>query len=413
MVENGRVVLGDGRVLDAASVVVAGDRIVSVTTEPIEASGIRRIDATGRTVLPGLIDTHVHLLMEELFAQPRSEIDLQTFVDERLPDRLRAFLEAGITTVFSTGDFWPYIANVRDRIRSGDLVGPRIRTAGPIITAPEGHPATTFCGVLDRGGPNPWCRAHLVEEIGTAEEARSVVAEIRREGADHLKFVYAEAGSRGDGLLDADLLRILVDAAREHGMRSYAHIMTHARALRAIDAGLDGLVHLPAIPSEAADAERLAKRMRDGNVTASTTLTIFALSAEIMAEQGNTEVAGYLSDLVAGMKATLAHLAENHADLVVLGTDSPHLSPGEAYHSEIDLVLEAGLTPEQLIRAATLGAATHMGLEDQLGTLEAGKLADVVVVDGNPLEDPSALKNVVAVVQGGVVRIASSSPRDP
>jgi len=93
---------------------------------------------------------------------------------------LRAFLEAGITTVFSTGDFWPYVANVRDRVRRGDLAGPRIRTAGPIITAPEGYPATTFCGFLDRGGPNPWCRAHFVEEIKTAEGALSVAAEIRR-----------------------------------------------------------------------------------------------------------------------------------------------------------------------------------------------------------------------------------------
>lgn len=155
VIENGRVIVGDGTVLESGTIVVSGDRIVSVGTESEseEFPGAARIDATGRTVLPGLIDTHVHVTMERLFEQPRSDEAMLTFVREGVPDRLRAYIEAGITTVMSPGEFWPFIEDVRRRIDSGELVGPRMRTAGSLFTAREGHPAVTFCGFLDTGGP--------------------------------------------------------------------------------------------------------------------------------------------------------------------------------------------------------------------------------------------------------------------
>lgn len=98
---------------------------------------------------------------------------------------------------------------------------------------------------------------------------------------------------------------------------------------------------------------------------------------------------------------TLSALAAADAGLIAIGTDTPHLPPGDAYHREIRLIADAGLTPTEIVQAATRNAAIHMGLGDDLGTLEVGKLADLIVVDGNPLEDLSALSNVQMVVQGG------------
>lgn len=291
VIENGRVIVGDGTVLESGTVVISGDRIVSVGMESEAFPGAERIDAAGRTVLPGLIDTHVHVTMEQLFEQPRSDEAMLAFVEEGVPDRLRAYIEAGITAVMSAGEFWPFIEDARRRIDSGDLVGPRMRTAGPIFTAPDGHPAATFCGYLDAGGPNPWCREHLTEEVETSQQARSAVTRLSREGANLIKLVYEESPGTE-----------------------------------------------PLCPG-----------------------------------------------------------------LVVLGTDSPHLPPADAYHREIQLVAEAGLSPERVLQAATREAASHIGLGAQLGTLEGGKLADIIVVDGNPLEDLSSLRDAKVVVKSGQI----------
>ena len=107
-----------------------------------------------------------------------------------------------------------------------------------------------------------------------------------------------------------------------------------------------------------------------------------------------------MEGLLEGMNQTLVRLAEDDG-LIVPGTDAPHLPPGEAYQREIELVAQTGLAPERVIRAATRDAAIYLGLGDELGMLEAGKLVDFIVVDGDPLTDLSALQNVVAVVKGG------------
>lgn len=108
IIDNGRVIIGDGTVLERGSVVIAGDRIVAVTEQPVDAPDVRRIDASGRTVLPGLIDTHVHLLLDDDDPPvPASDRELARFVERRVPDRLQEYLQRGFTTLMSTGDFWP------------------------------------------------------------------------------------------------------------------------------------------------------------------------------------------------------------------------------------------------------------------------------------------------------------------
>lgn len=178
VIENAFVIVGDGTVLERGSVVVAGDRIVAVSDGPVEAPDARRVDASGKTVLPGMIDAHVHLLIRDLQSQPRSDAELQSFVEGGLSARLEAFLETGITTVMSTGDFWPRIREVKNAMESGDLLGPRVFTSGPVFTAPGGHPAAgPVCGpwgVLPRDA-NPWCTDHLAAVVNTPSDARVAV----------------------------------------------------------------------------------------------------------------------------------------------------------------------------------------------------------------------------------------------
>lgn len=401
VVDNARVVVGNGTVLEEASIGIAHDRIVSVTTERVDAPDAIRIDAAGKTALPGLIDTHVHLTMEKLFEQPRTEADLRAFMDDGLSERLSGFLDAGVTTVMSTGDYWPYIAEVRERVRAGDLVGPRILTAGPIVTAPNGHPAGSFCGFLDLGGPNPWCRAHLAVEVGTPDEARTAVVALAEEGVDAVKFVHEAWGPPQLGVLDPDVATAVVAAAHELDLRVYAHIVEHDLAIASVEAGLDGLVHLPGVPSGQQGVRALVGRMLERGVTTSTTLTVFHDFAKMTADQGQEEKSRAMSALLAGMQVTLARLAEANDALIAVGTDAPHRAPGAAYHQELALLVESGLEADQVIRAATKNAAVHIGMADELGTLEPGKLADVLVVDGDPLADLSALENVAHVILAG------------
>lgn len=403
IIENGRVIVGDGTVLEEASVVVARDRIVAVTAEPVETSSARRIDAAGKTVLPGLIDTHVHVLLDDMCCLPRSAADLEAFIRDRLPERFRAFLTAGITTVMSPGDFWPAIRYIRERVGAGELEGPRIFTAGPIFTAPGGHPAESVCGPwLDRE-PNPWCREHLAVEVDTREQAREAVEQLALEGVDLIKMVYDTVETPSLPELETELVEEIVSAAHDHGLRAYGHTFGIGNVATAIGHGLDGFVHIPGFYSETKHHDRLVEVMLSAGVPTSTTLVGFDAMREHALRDGREQEASDLERLVRRGQEIVAVLTTTDPGLISLGTDTPWLPPGHAYHREIELVSEAGLTPERVVRAATRNGAAYLGMEDELGTLRPGKLADLILVDGNPLEDLSALQNMELVVKGGEV----------
>lgn len=403
VIENGRVVVGDGTVLERGSVVISGDRILSVTDEPVEAPGARRIDAAGATVLPGFFDAHAHLLMEDVTAVPGNPADLDAHLSDALPARLRAYLEAGITTVVSTGDFWPPIGLVRDRIHDGDLTGPRVFTSGPVFTAPGGHPAVTVCGgSAGWGDVNPWCRDHLAVEVDTREGARDAVERLAGAGVDLIKMVYDSISPSGEHL-KTDVMREIVAAAHDHGLGAYAHITEVDNAFAAVEAGLDGLVHVPFEVSREGQRSELAEVLERHDVTAVTTAVGLDALQRRFAEEGNLDLAERFAGDLRALLETIRRIVDVNADLVVLGTDTPHLPPDVAFHGEVRLLRAAGLSPAQALRAATRNAAVHIGREGDLGTLEAGKLGDVVVVDGNPLEDLQALRNVDVVIKGGEI----------
>lgn len=411
VVENGRVVVGDGTVLERGSVVVSGDRILSVTGGSVAAPGARRIDAGGKTVLPGFFDSHVHLLVGDMSSIPRSEDALRSYVRDDLPALLRDYLEAGITTVVSTGDFWPAIRRVRERIRDGRLSGPRVFTSGPVFTAPGGHPAVTVCGGMDGWRDvNPWCREHMAVQVDTRPGAREAVEQLAREGVDLIKIVYDSTSPPGVDQLETDVMREIVAAAHARGLKAYAHINEMGDAITAMDAGLDGLVHTPFRGTGEGQREQLVQKLAEGDVTTATTSVTLEALRDRFAGEGDDDLAAWFDGNLQERLRTIRRMAELNPGLVVLGTDTPQLPPGEAFHREVRLLEQAGLTSGQIIRSATRNAATHLERQGDLGTLEAGKLADLVVVRGNPLEDLSALRNVAWVVKGGEIVFSRHQP---
>ena len=242
VVENGRVITGDGAVLEEASVVVAGDSILSVTREPVEAPDARRFDASGKTVLPGLIDAHVHLTSPP---ERRDSTALIEHLEERVPGILGGFLQHGVTTIRSTGDYWPWIGEVRDSLAAGDLSGPRLVTAGPIFTAEGGHPAATVCAG-SRGSdaaPNPFCRSHLAAEVASPREASDAVRRLARQGVDFIKLAYHPLSSLPD--IEDDVVAATVDQAHQEGLRAVGHVADTEVMQRYAEMGLDGFVHPP------------------------------------------------------------------------------------------------------------------------------------------------------------------------
>jgi enamidase len=382
-------------------VVISGDRILRVTDDAVTASGARRIDARGMTVLPGLIDAHVHLTIRPTVTDTAS---LLTFIDRELPGVLRGFLQHGVTTVRSTGDYWPWIGQVRDRITSGELQGPRLRVAGPVVTLKDAHPATTVC----QG--NPFCRAHVVAEVTNAEEARATIDRLAREGIDYVKLV-SDSVLRPLPLPD-DVLDAIIAQGHRHGLDVVAHMAASAvmqRAARQARQGLDGFVHPTFGPLPDQGTRELSGVLVQQGTPVTTTISALLLYSGMPVDQAFQ--AGTNVRRIAERSArALATMVTEGVQLVV-GTDwcgcvptvaHQALQPGSVTLTEMEMLAWGGLTPEAILAGATRNAARALGL-DQVGTLEAGKLADVLVVAGNPLQDIRQLRAVRAVVKGGVL----------
>lgn len=407
VVENGRVIVGDGTVIEHASVVVAGERIVTVTGEPVEAPSARRIDGAGNTVLPGLIDAHVHLLVNDpnpalgdtdyslRVPQPYAANDsvVRAYLENDLPKKLVSILESGVTTIRSTGDYWPEILEVKARLLSGEFTGPRLEVVGPVFTA-RGHPSQ----MCRRNGQwNEWCRSHLVVQLEDPREAREAVRRVAESGVDGIKMV----GPQHGGPTNPEVIRAAAAEAEERGIPALMHVYDSQDAFESLALGVDQFVHTPILGSNPTFNQRMLALMRETGTFAVSTISINDVFLESYRRSGRSEQAEAEAQKVRALKRAGRIYAEE--GLLVFGTDVPMLSPQKGLHRELRLLREAGLTPAQIIRTATLTAARQLGREEELGTLEAGKLADLVVVDGDPLNDLSALQNVEVVIKGGEV----------
>src|SRR5688572_16097338 len=393
LLTNARVIVGDGQVLERASVLIDDGRILEVrpdeNAEPFVGSALQTIDLAGRTLLPGLIDTHVHLLVgdgnPEGTNMPQSPEALSAYLAEALPARLRTYLEHGITTVASMGDYFPEILELRERSRSDIRGGPRLLAAGPLLCAKHGHPVSTICG------GKRWCSERLTRELVTAADGEAVVTELAAAKVDMIKAVH------DDGLgssLAPEVLQGIVRAARARELRPFFHPGSVANAIAAVEAGADRLVHPPW--ADRIRPEDLPRLTSQKSLAVATTMSISSMSDRWEVEAGRKPA--YVANVTANLKA----LAEAGVSLA-MGTDVPMLPVGEALELELRLLQEAGFSPEQILQMATRNAAAYLGILDEVGTVEPGKAADLLIVNGDPAADLSALRQVRLVLRHGQV----------
>lgn len=366
VITDGLVIDGTGRTIENGSVLVRAGRITSVSEAAIADPPALEIDARGMAVIPGLIDSHTHLLISD--RTRGGEAALSRWISEELPGHLEAYLESGITTIFSHGDYFPAIVDVKRLIEAGELRAPRLLVSGPFLTTTNGHPVQMLCG-----DAAPFCRASMMAEIDDPEVGRATVRGLAEAGVDAIKIVYDDGLSQEPRPeLTDDVLAAIADEAQLHGLPLIAHARETVDALKVIDFGATRLAHPPVLG--ASDLTELGQILANQSVPFATT--------------SNWGLDGVRTLWDAG--ATIA-----------FGTDGfGRGGPREAVANEIDAIAQI-LTPAEAVAALTQNAAAYVGLGDEIGTLEAGKLADIVLIDGDPLADIAELANVAVVIQRG------------
>jgi len=393
LITNARIIDGAGQTIEHGSVLIADGRIVSVTQEDIDALGAVEIDASGMTVMPGLINTHWHVLSGVSPASSDAAID--QYIEDVVVDLLESLLERGVTTIMSAGDHFPNILELRRKLADGEMRGPRLLAVGPLFTAPDDWPTQLCQGNSD-------CKAKFTAELTSPEQARAKVREVAAAGVDAVKLVYDDR-IVPDVRIDDDVVAAIADEARLNDLVLFAHITTaDETTLKLVELGVRGLVH-PVRFRTTASANG-AQILRDLQIPVSTTISRSTkewreLTGQAYSEQNETNFSRRLEDI--------EHLWDGGV-VVAFGTDSTTRSSASGDAAEGRFLAEARalnqiLSNAEVVTTLTRNAAVYLGLGDELGTLESGKIADVILIDGDPLTEISDLTSVEVVIQGGRV----------
>lgn len=367
--------------------------ICTVERDVAREETARVIDASDLIVLPGLIDSHVHLFPMGSSAGIDSDSALDRFIATELPGRLRDYVERGITTIFSVGDAWPAIADVRRRLADGEIFGPRLMITGPILTARGGYPAATICA------ESKWCQSRLTVQLQDAAHTRRTVHELAARGVDAIKIVYDDARAKK---LDANLVRIATNEAHALGLPVIAHVTTVADALEVAELGVDVLAHLP---SGGITEEPAAARLREAGTIIITTAAVYAPVTGLDGKQHTVFGLHYgppFDKLYArGLSNARALLTQGVP--LAFGSGTPMFLPSKSVEVEIAALSRIPMTRAQLIDALTINAAKALGKQAELGKIAPGMRADLIIADLTTAHDRVEPMTIIVVIKDGQI----------
>jgi imidazolonepropionase-like amidohydrolase len=370
---------GPGLVLMQAGLITG---IETKPGAPVPADSLVHDFGDGVTVMPGFIDCHVHLSLD---ASPQAMANVAIADDDALLRGMQVAsmraLHAGITTVRDLGDRRFLSLRLRDYLTQNNIAAPRIIAAGPPLTTHGGHLAMM-------GG-----------EAEGVDELKAAVDERAQRGCEVVK-VMASGGATTPGSRSHEAqyspkdLRFIVDQARDHGLRTAAHVHAVTSIIDALEAGFDSLEHVTFFTADGvASDQRLIEQIARGGTFVSLTLGSVPDSAT-----APPAIAQRMEQIL----ANAARLCSAGAK-IVLGTDAG-LSPGKP-HDVLPYALEAlvdvGMAPDRALHAVTAVAADACGLHGRKGRLARGADADLIAISGDPLNEISAVHNVVAIYRDG------------
>jgi imidazolonepropionase-like amidohydrolase len=382
-----------GSILTPGEIVVQNGKILEAGTSVHRPAGAQTIDVGDRTLMPGLIDVHVHL-----FLHPGAE-DLQT-VEESVPQRTiiatlaaRDDLMAGFTAERDMGTEGAGSADtaVRNTINQGLIPGPRLRISGNAVDILGGHE--------DANRFNP--AQHVLSNATYANNTNELIEVIRqqfKEGADFIKIYETGRDTFHNGVFSTPYqytqaqLEAAVQEAARVGKRVGVHATGEPGTLYAARAGVEAIDHADQL------GEETMRIMREKHIPAVPTFTI----SEYFANHATNAAAG------AHLHEQLAYHAQEFKKQLAAGVPMAVGSdvgpfPHGTQARELELMVQYGMKPVDVLRADFLNGAKVLGWENQIGLLKPGYLADIVAVDGDPIQDISAVEKVAFVMKGGVV----------
>lgn len=390
------------------SVVVRNGKVVEVrdgfvTAEAISEDDVRIVDMSSRFVMPGFIDLHVHLASQAGSSDRRASEVINSDADNGFTALMYAkrTLMAGFTTVRDLGSRGDAVFALRDAVAAGKVAGPRILAAGETITPTGGH--------ADIHGFRPEVAA-VLKSTGVCDGVDSCRAAVRRQvkrGADVIK-VTATGGvlsvtntGTGQQFTDEEL-RAIAETAHMLGRKVTAHAHEAVGIEAALRAGFDSIEHAMWADE---DTMRLFRKTGAWMIP-----TVYPITA--VGDTPEEMRAGPFKDMpppvmekllrLSNQPKVMTRLAHSMGVKIALGTDSGVSPHGENANEFVEYV-NAGMTPMESLVAGTINAAVAGGIDDKVGSLEAGKAADLVAMDTSPLEDIEAVLDLVLIMRDGVI----------
>lgn len=402
------MVIHAGRLIDGVSkqprarvsILIRNERITAVQSGYVTPAGAEVVDLSNATVLPGLIDTHVHISFQFTGANPVAERMTSTSIDNalRATNYARRTLEAGFTAVRDVSGDTPVVVGLKRAINAGTIAGPRLWVAGTALGPTGGH-SDPHNG-LDQDLMHPHWEDSVVDGPDAAAKA---VRRLHREGADLVKIMPSGGVlSIGDNpnhqlMSDAEI-KSVVDTAHALGMKVAAHAHGKIAIDNASKLGVDSIEH-----GSFGDTDSYKLMKQHGTYLVPTLLvadTVVQIaksrpdalppsSAKKALEVGPITINNLKAAYKAGVK-------------IAFGTDQA-LSPHGQNAKEFALMVRAGMTPMDAIIAATSNAADLLGAAADVGSVQPGRYADIIAVAGDPLADVTELERVRFVMKGGAV----------
>jgi imidazolonepropionase-like amidohydrolase len=398
----------NGKMLGATTIVIEGGRIKDVVNGTQAPAGAKTIDLGTHTCMPGLIDAHTHLTDETSRTASVDKFHWNV-ADYAIRSTVyaRRTLLAGFTTVRNLGDSDNDSISLRNAINAGIVPGPRIFTAGKAMGSTGGHADPTDGYRHDLAGdPGP-----TEGIINSPDDAAKAVRLHYKVGADLIKImpsggVLDESSSADNAQMTLEEIKAVVATAHDYGFTVAAHAHGAEAIRRAVIGGVDSIEH-----GTYMDAEDMKLMVEHGTWYVPT-----IIAGDFVARQA--KVPGYYPPQIAAKAAAIGPLIQATAGRaykahvkIAFGTDAAVYPHGQNAH-EFELMVGAGMPPMYTIQAATISAAQLLKHDKDLGTVAAGKIADVVAVPGNPIDDISIMKRVSFVMKDGVVYKLNSAPVD-
>jgi imidazolonepropionase-like amidohydrolase/ABC-type multidrug transport system permease subunit len=424
LIRGARIFVGDGKVIESGAILIRGGKIVEVYEgEGPDPKTVKAtpIEAAGKTVLPGLIDVHVHLVAPGGFYADMTQYN----PEPHMLRNLAAYLYSGVTAVRSVGDPLEIVLKVRSTVNSGEKLGAELFSCGPLFTAQGGHGTEYFKEMP--ANIREQAEAQFARLPTSADEARRQVDELKRSNVDCVKAVLeAGGGSRVFNRLDSAIFQAIAQESHAQQLPLAVHTGDVRDVTDAVQASADSIEHgsfREAIP-EGLFAEMVSKKIfYDPTLSVGEAFRDFAagntdlLKRSLVQQVGptdlieNTEkemaskdveairenIARFPFDLETGTQNLLR--AYKNGVMLVTGSDAGNflVLHGPTVQHELALWVRAGIPPAVALQGATYNAARLLRAENHIGSIRRGNDADLLVVDGNPIEDIGAVERISIV----------------